>query len=366
MAGEKSASQESASRVLQGLKGATFDSNEPTDEKDEDLDGEIKGSGEEGEEKEEGTGEEEAGQDTLDPENAGADADSEKEFLNGMQVVKQENGEYISKAAFLKRLKKESERFKKAEADRVALDQKFKPYQDKAAHYQDWDQNHEKYKEAVAFASQLGTVIRGNSWLTPILGSLLAGKPVPWAEVAPHIRPFMDQFKAEEEDPDAPRQDPRIMTELQKVRERQEAFEQGQIKKEQEAQAKAESEVNRAKLNKEFSEQLSRFSEKYKPYAKPVYRDIILDRAAAIAEANPNAPINLVQIGEDLIKELNADKLAEQAAAKAAAEKKKKAGVESGGGPTGFKPKPTDEVGSDGYKKGLIGRIASRFGSDLT
>jgi len=270
------------------------------------------------------------------PEPSNQDGGDE-DLLKGENFVKQGDGEFVPKKAFLARLKKEREARKKFEEKLKTLS----AFEGKdPAHYSRWDTHKDKFEGAVKFAADLQKALTVNPWAKNILDPLMKGQAPDWKQLVnvlkPYMNPFWDGVEIEEEGEIG--KAPKEVTELQSRLDKFEAAQRQQAEereieayKAQRVEARKAEEAKVWVRHKDFS-------------GNQLYRDMLYDRAASIQQQLPEGSVvSLEKVADELFNGLKAQSDAAMAARKAARDKARKAAGEGGGSKPGI-PIPVEKT----------------------
>ncbi len=269
------------------------------------------------------------------PEPSNQDGGDE-DLLKGEAFVKQGDGEFVPKKAFLARLRKEKEARKKFEERLKALE----PYEAKKDHYERWDKHKDRFEGSVKFVADLQNALQVNPWAKNILDPLMKGQAPDWKQLVnilkPYMNPFWDGVEIEEEGEIG--KPPKELIEVQSRLDKFEAAQKAQAEeRENEAYKATRIEARQAEEAKVWT--------RHKDFSgNQLYRDMLYDRAASIQQMLPEGSVvSLEKVADELFNGLKAQNDAALAARKAAREKARKAAGEGGGGKPGI-PIPAEKV----------------------
>jgi hypothetical protein len=332
---------------------------------DPDLDDEITPDGDNNAEGDPGEPEPEgdatpAGQDTATAAEKKAEAAEVAALLGGEKLIKQGKGEFISKDAFLKRLRKESVKVKEFEA-------KLKPFLTKAAEYQHWDKFGKAYRENAQYVDKLRPIFQQDPWLAKIVEDRISGRPVDWAAITNSLKPFLAPFW--EGAPDPVQTDPAVAA-LQRTEALEKQLTTWQTTQAQEKIRQAQefqSQQTRQQNQQTFAASEKAVWKAHPKYNTPEYRDMLYDRAERIQAQMPEGTlVDLGKVAKELFGLFDNKEKERALTLQRARERTRRAAGEGSGGLPGspILEKPDDGKPKDpraATKAAILKRFGTKF-----
>lgn len=310
-------------------------------------------------------GGEDTGGDDSEPDDTGPDpnnrtSDEETSLLSGEKMVKLNNGEWISKKSFIKRLKGETEK-------RRSIEERVKKYDEKKDFYGRWEQYAPQFEQAAKFTEQLRPVLQQQPWLQQFLSEAIEGKATNWQSLAIALKPMLAPFW--DGAPEVVKADPQslVMQQQRQLQERLEKFEKAQQTQQQELQSR---EVQQ-RHQQQFAQMEQSVWKRWPDHAKnQMLRNMIYDRAEVIQSQLPNGSIvDLNKVAAEIIGQYEADRKGLATRAQGARQRARRAAGERGSGlPGPLTPSDPTAVPKnlrESVRTSVLGRFGLRGKSSL-
>ena len=334
------------------------DGDDGLDGGDDDLDDDFGGeTADEGGEESEGDGSEPE-QTGTDPQKRGSD--EEASLLSGEKMVKLNNGEWISKKSFIKRLKGETEK-------RRSIEERVKKYDDKKDFYGRWEQYAPQFEQAAKFTEQLRPVLQQQPWLQEFLSSAIEGKATNWQNLAIALKPMLAPFW--DGAPEVVKADPQslVMQQQRQLQERLEKFEKAQQTQQQEIQSRE----LQQRHQQSFAQMEQSVWKRWPNHANnQMLRNMIYDRAEVIQSQLPNGQIvDLNKVAAEIVGQYENDRKGLAVRARGAQQRARRAAGERGSGLPGPLT-PSDPTAApknlrESVRTSVLGRFGLRGKSSL-
>jgi hypothetical protein len=300
-----------------------------------------------------------------EPEETGTDpqkrgSDEEASLLNGEKTVKLDNGEWISKKSFLKRLKGEAEK-------RKTYEERIKKYDEKKDYYGRWEQYSQQFEEAARFTNQLQPIFQREPWLAHFVSEAIAGKPTNWQALAINLKPMLAPFW--DGAPEVVKPDPASLA-SQQVREVQKQLEEFKTAQ-QKQQEQIQSRETQQRHQTTFAQMEQQVWKRWPNHQQNNYlRDQIYDKAERIQSLLPPGQIvDLNKVAAEIIGLYEADRKSLATRAQGSRNRARRAGGERGSGLPG-NPIPADPTAKpktlrEQVRASVLGGLGLKAGSAI-